>query len=397
MSAVAPATPPASAQEPVVRAVTKFTESVTAALLSGGGAAGPNLVVSPYSVATALGMTVNGARGRTAEQMLTVLGGLSVADLDAGLALLDRALVSRSRVHQLPDGKQAEVVAAVANSVWGQRGVTWEPDFLDALARWFGAGMRLVDYGNTEAARQAINGWVKDRTRSRIPQLLAPGVLDADTRLVLVNALYLKAPWLTPFEPQVTVDGPFRTDSGATVTAPLMSGPVEGALTARDPAWTAVTMPYVGRELAMTVVLPEQPDAAAHRTLIAQGLIGRVLSSVAPGAAAVTMPRFTIRAQAELSTVLAALGMPAAFAAEADFSGMTRQAKLAISAVVHEAFVAVDEAGTEAAAATAVVMREVSAPLDPVQLRLDRPFLFVIHEVATRTPLFVGRVGDPTR
>jgi serpin B len=109
------------------------------------------------------------------------------------------------------------------------------------------------------------------------------------------------------------------------------------------------------------------------------------------------MPRFTIRAQAELSTVLAALGMPDAFAAEADFSGMTRQAKLAISAVVHEAFVAVDEAGTEAAAASAVVMREVSAPLDPVQLRLDRPFLFVIHEVATRTPLFVGRVGDPTR
>lgn len=399
MSTVAPATVAPGAEGPAVTAVTRFSEAMLAAALRpGSGVGATNLAVSPYSVAAALGMTVNGARGRTADEMLRVLGGLGLAELDAGLAALDRLLTSRSRTHTLVDGTTAEVALATANSLWGQRGLAWEQPFLDDLARWFGAGLQQVDYvTDAEAARRAINSWTSSRTRTRIPELLVPGVLDLQTRLVLVNALYVKAPWATPFQPDATARGDFRTDAGARVSAELMSGEHTGARVARGAGWVAVSLPYAGQQVAMTVLLADQDDPSAHAELLARGGLAAALSGLAPQPAIVTMPKWTTRTRARLKPLLAAVGMPTAFSAEADFSGITRQQRLSISEVVHEGFVAVDEAGTEAAAATAVVMREVSAGLEPMQLRLDRPFLYALHEVASGLPFFVGRVGDPTQ
>ncbi len=399
MSKVAPATPPAAAERPAVAAVTRFSEAMLAAMLRpGGGSGGANLGVSPYSVAVALGMTVNGARGSTAQELLRVLGGLSLAELDAGLAALELLLRSRSRTHSRPGAAPGEVALSTANSLWGQRGLVWEEPFLDALASWFGAGLRLVDYAaDPEAARRAINTWTSTQTRTKIPELLAAGVLTADTRMVLVNALYFKAPWATPFEATSTAKGPFRTDAGTQVTADFMVGDIDGARVARGPGWVAASLPYVGHEVAMTLVLADRADPAGHAELVAGGGLAAAVGALAPGSAQVTMPRWTIRSKARLKPLLSALGMPTAFSDTADFSGMTRTRRLTIDEVVHEGYIAVDEAGTEAAAATAVIARAVSAAADPLQLSLDRPFLYVLHDVASGLPFFVGRVGDPTQ
>lgn len=395
MSNVARKVPAAGAHQPAVPAVTRFTEAVFARLLTEKPA--DNLCVSPYSIATALGMTVNGARGRTAQEMLTVLGGLSLTELDAALSALDALLVSRSRTHQLPGGTAAEVVFAPANSLWGQQGMTWNRTFLDDLAGWFGAGMREVDYaGDAEGARRALNGWVASQTRDRIPELLARGIVTTATRLVLVNALCLKAPWLNPFATELTTRSPFRVEGREAVTAELMTTQVAGGATARGAGWVAATLPYAGSELGMTVVLSERADAASHAALVGSGGLAQVLAALQPGEATVTMPKFTIRTKTQLKPLLSALGMPTAFTPAADFSGISA-ASLVIDEVVHEAYVAVDEAGTEAAAATAVGVREVGAPAEPMTLLLDRPFLYVIHDLPSGAPIFVGRVADPTR
>jgi serpin B len=284
-----------------------------------------------------------------------------------------------------------------ANSLWGQRGMTWQRPFIEALGRNFGAGMRLVDYlTQAEAARQAINGWTAAQTQDRIPQIVPPDIIDTDTRLVLVNAIYFKAPWLAPFEPTATSDQPFRRGDGTTVATPTMSGELFNAEVAGGAGWRGVRLPYLGERLAMAVVVPDDL-AAFERSLDGAGL-ARMLGAFhpAPRLLHLQLPRWRFRQQTGLAEHLAALGMPTAFdPARADFSGMTEQDTLFISAVLHEAFIAVDEQGTEAAAATAVIMAT-SMSSETVSFIIDRPFLFVIHDVETATPLFIGRVDDPT-
>ncbi|WP_161605537.1 serpin family protein [Pimelobacter simplex] len=226
------------------------------------------------------------------------------------------------------------------------------------------------------------------------------------TRLVLVNAIYLKAPWEEPFEKTLTARGAFRRADGSTVPADLMRRPDVGARLTSGEGWRAVTLPYAGRRLAMTVVLPDDTDddgagaglAGVERRLAADGLA--VFTPTEDGgettAVDLTLPRWTFRTAAPLREVLAGLGMPTAFTDAADFTPMTEEdLDLVVSEVLHQAFVAVDEEGTEAAAATAVVMTETSAPLTEAFV-VDRPFLFVVHDVAHGAPLFVGRVIDPT-
>ncbi len=383
MSRVARAEPPAGAQEPTVAAMTRFTGAMAARLVADGLEPGGNLVCSPYSVATALGMTVNGARGQTATEMLDVLGGLQLSELNAGLALLDELMLSRTGTRTKVDGETAEVTLSTANSLWGQEGIEWEQSFLDELARWYGAGMHLVDYGGAaEEARTAINGWVSQRTQQKIPELLAAGRLGPATRLVLVNALYLKAPWESPFDRSLTATGTFHTDTGA-VSVALMINPIDHARVARGSDWEALSLPYAGRQLAMTVILPAQTDPASHAAWLAKGGIDDVLAALHPGAATVIMPRWRFRTKAQLKPLLTALGMPAAFSDTADFSGMSRDTRLLIDEVVHEGFIAVDEAGTEAAAATAVIGEAGSAGMERFTVRLASPF----HRVGGDTGL----------
>lgn len=355
--------------------------------LAGGD---PNLAISPFSVAVALGMTVNGAQGSTLDEMLAVLAVDSVEEANAGYNAVTQAVEALAG----KVGQDQEIVLDAANSLFGQDGVAWDEPFLDALAASYGAGVQQVDFVTaTEAARQAINGWTADRTRDKIPELIPDGVLNDLTRLVLVNALYLKAPWAAPFEKVMTEDGDFHLADGSTVSVPMMRA-VEGLSGSSGDGWRSARIPYAGARLAMTVVLPD--EAAGVDALVSDGALLEVLATQPDGSVDLTMPKWTFRAPSPLKAPLIALGMPTAFTDDADLTAMSADLDLHIQDVVHEVFIAVDEDGTEAAAATAVIVGLESAPMPGEPLVLDRPFLFVIHDVEHGTPLFVGRVGDPS-
>ena len=358
-----------------------------------------NLVCSPYSVAVALGMTLNGARGRTATEMDHVLHTSSPAALDSGLNSLTQLLESRAGRKRRADRSAGTVSLDDANSLWGQHGTRWEPEFLGTLARSYGAGMRLVDFELAgDRATTLINDWTAARTHGKIPEILQPGALDELTRLVLVNAIYFKAPWEEPFESTMTSRRPFHRAEGSRVDVDMMRTDLSLAAYSSGSGWRAARVSYLGGELAMAVVVPDQGRLqAVEASLDGQGL-DRLLTSFRPvSALRLDLPRWAFRVSFELNAQLAALGMPTAFdPAHADFSAMTSEEQLFISQVVHQAFISVDEHGTEAAAATAVVMDTMSLPAPAVVLTVDRPFLFVIFDVETATPLFIGRVSDPT-
>jgi serpin B len=362
--------------------------------LYGQAPAEGNLIISPFSVAMALGMAVNGAAGQTKSEMLDVLGVGDLKAFNGGLNALTQELESLAGPVTRADGSKAELALDSANSLWGQRDTAWQEAFLDELARDYGTGMRLVDYKTAaERARTLINHWTADKTHDKITDIIPPGALDAMTRLVLVNAIYLKAPWEKPFEPSMTKDRPF---DGGRLTVPMMSGSGVPATQREGDGWQAATLAYAGGSVAMTIVLPDE------------GRLGDVEASLGDTGAApfvkggrstllsVTMPRWTARSNLGLGEALTALGMPTAFDAEhADFSAMTAQEQLYISAVLHQGFIAVDEEGTEAAAATAVVMDTTSMPIT-TPFVVNRPFLYVVHDTAHGTPLFLGRVTDPS-
>jgi serpin B len=228
--------------------------------------------------------------------------------------------------------------------------------------------------------------------------LIPDGTLDELTRLVLVNAIWFKAPWHQAFEPTITRDLPFHRADGSTVDVPMMADAASHAGYAEGPGWRAASIPYAGQELAMAVFVPAPGhDVSDVEAALADGGLARALGSFAQdGAVDLLLPRWRTRTAAPLKEVLAALGMPTAFTDAADFSGMTHDERLLIQDALHQGFVAVDEEGTEAAAATAVVVGTTSAELPQRVVHADRPFVFAIHDVATGVPLFLGRVVDPT-
>lgn len=357
-----------------------------------------NLVLSPYSVAVALGMTLPGAAGRTATEIRQVLGVRDDARFHSGLNSLSAYLEGLAGNQHRADGSGAELALEGANQLYGQEGVTWERGFLDLLAREYGAGLRTVDYQRApEKARGLVNGWVAERTRDRIPELIQAGVLDALTRLVLVNALYLKAPWENPFEKSLTRPSPFHRSDGSTINVATMQQPPLATTMTRGKGWRAARLPYAGRRLAMTLVLPDPGRLRQVEQQVTSGGLAQVLAAGPEVMLDVRLPRLTFRSQSELKGALQQLGMRTAFDAYmADFRPMTvEDLDLYVSAVPHEAFVAVDEDGTEAAAATAVVISTLSASVTE-PFHVDRPFLFVIHDVKHGTPLFLGRVEDPS-
>jgi serpin B len=358
---------------------------------------GANLAYSPYSVAVALAMTRTGALGTTAAEMDDVLGIDDLAAHNDGVNALTRAVEGLAGTFEQPDGDPQEVRLDSANALFGDGSVTWSEDFLTALARSYGAGMRTVDYiGHTEEARTTINAWTADRTHDKIPEIIPGGVLDELTRLVLVNALYFKAPWALPFAEQQTSDRPFHRSETDTVDVPTMAASLETSY-GEGHGWRAVRLAYVGGALAMTIVLPDPGALADVEQRVAQGELGVILeTAVTQAMVELTLPRWKFRTQAALKDALTALGMPMAFSLDADFTAMSDDdADLHIGAVLHEAFIAVDERGTEAAAATAVVMQDESAPAVRVEVAVDRPFLFAIHDIEHLAPLFVGKVVDP--
>lgn len=367
--------------------------------LYGGLATEPgNVVLSPYSVAVALGMTLPGAGGRTAAEMRDVLGVTGDARFHGGVNALTAHVEGLAGTQDRADGSRAELALDGANQLYGQQGVGWERDFLDLLAREYGAGLRTADFQNAhEEARVLINDWVAGRTQDRIPELIPAGVLDHLTRLVLVNALYLKAPWEIPFEKSLTESMPFHRPDGSSVGVDTMVQPTLTTTMTRGDGWRATQLPYAGRTLAMTLVLPDPGRMGEVEGLLTSGGLAGVMSAGRPAMLDLRLPRWTFRTQAPLNGVLQQLGMRTAFDPhEADFRPMTEEdLDLYVSTVLHEGYIAVDEEGTEAAAATAVVASVESLPVTE-PFHVDRPFLFSIHDVDHGTPLFVGRVDDPS-
>jgi serpin B len=356
-----------------------------------------NIVISPASLTVALAMTREGARGATATEMDAVLHNDDPAALATSMNGLSTALESRSGTFPGSDGEDAEVLLSIANSLWAQDGLAFEQPFLDVLAAEYGAGVRVVDYeDDPEAARVDINAWVAEETAERIPELIPEGVITQDTRLTLVNAVYLLADWALPFVAEATADGPFTLDDASTVTVPFMHQESE-FLYANGDGWQAVQLPYAGEQLAMLVVVPEPGGLGVVEDGLAAGFIDEAVAGLAARRVTLTLPKWDTESKVQLRQALSELGMPTAFTDAADFTGMTTEAELAIQDVVHQANITVDEKGTEAAAATAVVVGVTSAPVDePVVVTADRPFLFVLRDVETGAILFLGRVVDPS-
>jgi serpin B len=372
----------------VVQAMAGFASDLWPRL----GGPGDNLALSPYSIAVALAMTANGAAGRTQSQMLDVLHVRSLASYNTGTCALTQQVESLAGPVKRADGTSDEIALATANQLFGDGQTVWGKAFLTVLAKEYGAGMRTVDFRNAaEAGRQLVNRWTAQQTNDRIPTILPVGSVDPSTRLVLVNALYLKAPWAEPFEKAATAEHAFTRADGSRVRAQMMQADLAGAAWLTGAHYEAARLPYAGGTLAMTVALPgrgHEEDALA--ALLDGGLTARGETGVH-----IELPRFTFRTPSDLRQPLIDLGMLLAFT-DADFSPMSPSDPLYIHAVLHQTFVAVDESGTEAAAATAVVMDEASAINSGHALVCDRPFLFVIHDTDHGTPLFVGRVADPT-
>jgi serpin B len=351
-----------------------------------------NLFYSPYSISMALAMTYAGARTGTEAQMAEVLHfSLPQAQLHPAFNALDLTLAERGEGAGGRGGFQLNV----ANALWGQAGYPFLPEFLDLLGRNYGAGLRLLDFAaDAEAARLTINDWVAEQTEDRIQDLIPPGVLGAATRLVLTNAIYFNAAWAQPFEASATQDEAFHLLDGGQVTVPMMHQTESFGYLAGD-GYQAVELPYEGHELSMVILLPDEGGFEAFEAGLDAAQVEAILQETSDRQVALALPRFEFEAQFSLADTLGAMGMPDAFSDQANFSGMTGTRDLFISAVIHKAFVAVDEEGTEAAAATAVVMVEGAMPAEPLEVRVDRPFLFLIRDIQTGTVLFLGRVMDP--
>lgn len=351
-----------------------------------------NLFFSPFSISQALAMTYAGARGETETQMASTLHfDLAQADLHAAFNALSATLAGRAG-----DSEQGGFELTIANALWGQQGFGFQPDFLDTLALNYGAGMQAVDFAASEAARQTINDWVAEQTRDKIQDLIPEGALNELTRLVLTNAIYFKAAWLLPFEESATQNDTFDLLDGSEMQVPMMRQ-VEsfGYLKAED--FEAVELFYEGRELSMVILMPDENQFATFEQNLNAATLQSFIDQLSVERLDLSLPKFKVESSFGLAETLAAMGMPDAFdVVKADFSGMTGQPDLYITDVVHKAFVDVNEIGTEAAAATGVVMGLKSMPTgEPIVVKIDRPFLFVIRDVQTGAMLFFGRVVQP--
>jgi serpin B len=357
-----------------------------------------NVVFSPYSIATALAMVDQGAAGRTAAELGSVLGSTDPSLLGASETRLARRL--RAAV-SLPSGLPRTDASHLtfANGLWVDSGLKLRSPFQTALAQDFGAAPQTAGFHQApEPARQAINSWIAQHTGRLIRNLFQPGSIDRMTRLVLANAIYLKAYWQNPFVMRSTRLGPFVTGTGTTVQAPFMTQPATEFGYAAGSDYRAIDLPYLENSLSMLIVMPTPRTLPGFQSHLSRQSLAGILRAMTERIVELRMPRFKLGLRTSLNPVLSALGMPIAFSHSADFSGITRRAAVKIAEVVHAATLKVDEHGTVAAAATGITLagagRPVNAPV--VHLTLDHPFLLFLRDDSTGAILFAGRLEDPT-
>jgi serine protease inhibitor len=401
--------------------------------MGSGNMGSGNMVFSPVSIAAALRMALLGARGETAAQMAAALHLASPQDAGGGLRLLSARLAALA-------GNQVTLHAP--NTMWVQAGLPLRPEYTGALDGMAGAMAGAADFAQAaEQARQHINQVIAGQTAGKIPALLPPHAVGPRTLLVLANAIYLKAAWAQPFPAAATASAPFYLAGGGPGGGgpggggpggggPGGAGPGGGGPGGAGPGgagpggagpggsghvdvpmmrrtarlgylavtgYQAVTVPYASGSLMMAIILPDGPLGPLEERLTAGGLRG-LLAGVTPEQVKLALPRFKTTAAFGLGPSLTSLGMAVAFDRRADFSGITTAEPLHIGVVAHQAYLDVDERGTEAAAATAVGMVRVAAvrrERPPIVVTVDRPFLFAITDAATKLPLFLGRVTNP--
>ncbi len=357
--------------------------------------ANDNVFLSPHSISTALAMTYAGARGETAAEMKKALHfDLPDDRIHAGFDYLDLALQSRGKNATGKDAKPFRL--NIANSLWGQQGSTFEPAFLDILAVNYGAGVNTVDFIHaTEPARLAINGWVESKTENRIKELLRKDVIDDSTRFVLVNTVYFNASWASKFDPNSSTPGPFTKLDGSKIDVPMMQSDGISRPHMLTEELEAVELPYDGNELSMLVIMPAAGTYKTFESSLTGGKVLDILAGLKSEDIKLSLPKLKVEADFSLREPLEALGMKKAFTDGADFA-ISKSDPVSIAAVIHKTFLEVDENGTEAAAATAVVGKTTSVPIgEPKSMKVDRPFLTAIVDRQTKTLVFVGRILEP--
>ncbi len=375
-----------AADSRIAPAMNAFTTASYKQVAGGDG----NLILSPCNASTALSMVLAGARGQTAEEIQSVLHAHRDSTYDAAVGALLAGLAKAGNT----GGNELHT----ANGLWVRSGFAIQPAFESTLAKNYGAPLTPLDFAaNPEAARARINGWTEEHTKARIKDLLPPGSVDGQTSLVLTSAIYFYGKWQQPFLASRTQPAPFTPRPGASVQASFMNQTAHFGYT-ETPSAQILELPYAGTGMAFDVLLPKTPGGLPEleKALTADGLTGW-LGKLSTRNVQVSLPKFRVESRFSLRKALSAMGMPTAFTAGADFSGIDAEKGLAISDVIHKAFVDVAEQGTEAAAATAIVMETTArrAPDPAVVFRADHPFLFLIRDTASGTVLFIGRLTEP--
>jgi serpin B len=354
-----------------------------------------NMFYSPYSISIALAMTYAGARGETEQQMADTLHFVLPQDcLHPAFNSLDIELSQRGESVEGEDGEGFRL--NIVNAIWGQKDYQFLPTFLDILAENYGAGLRILDFINEmEESRFTINEWVSEQTEGRIEDLLPAGSINEWTRLVLTNAIYFNAAWNQSFREESTSIDKFYLLDGSMIEVPTMKqsqpfGYIEGS------DYQAIELPYSGGELSMVIILPKEGGFSTFEKSLNQQMLASIIDGIDYREVVLSMPKFEFNTAVGLRDILSSMGMPAAFSDTADFSGISGNHDLFISDIIHKAFISVDEAGTEAAAATGVIAGVIGIPEEPVEVNLNRPFIFLIRDIETATVLFIGRVIDPS-
>jgi serpin B len=349
-----------------------------------------NVFFSPYSISSALAMTYEGANGETAEEMRNVL------HFPEDNVAMRSSFAELYNLLNKPDKKYK---LSTANALWAEQTYNFLPEYLGLVEQYYGGKTTNLDFKTkTEKSRKIINKWVEDKTEDKIKDLIPKGLLGTDTRLVLTNAIYFKGDWLNQFEKESTKDKEFFITTDNVVEVDMMAMFGESFNYGEADGVQILEMPYVGNDLSMLVILPKQGQMDKLEEDMTIENLMKWNSKLKKEKVNLFLPKFKFEIKTMLTKTLQEMGMPTAFSGNADFSGMDGIKSLQIDQVIHQAFVAVDEKGTEAAAATAVVMIESMAPLEPEEPKLfnaDHPFIFMIQEKSTGSILFMGKVNDP--
>ena len=347
-----------------------------------------NLFFSPYSISTALAMTQAGARGDNAAEMARILR----------LPAKPHAAFGQLQAQVNAVQGKGKVRLTVANALFPQATYKFKPAYIQLVTGQYAAGVEPLDFvQDTEGSRMHINRWVEKRTNDKIKNLIKPGLLDATTRMVLVNAIHFKGDWSSQFKPRSTREQPFHVSAQQRVNTPMMNQSTKAGLM-QNADLQLLELPYIGNDVSMCILLPRKVDGlAALEGKLSAKQLNQWIGQARPMTVRVTLPKFKMTSEFRLRSVLEKLGMKLAFKpGAADFSGMDGTRNLSVYDVVHKAFVDVNEEGTEAAAATGVIVKTTSAVILPA-FRADRPFLFLIRDKTTGSLLFFGRYTEPVK